>query len=118
MAKFIEWTEEQRVGFGEWLEGRPQFIRDLATKFPPDTLYRIKESGHRGHIVEYNENGTVTIAVSGEFNAVIFDRNVFGVNPENIEECELPTEDERVGTMLTEKSDIDEFVYAVWFDLN
>lgn len=36
--KIIEWTEEQQRDWNDWISGRPQIIKDLASKFPPDRL--------------------------------------------------------------------------------
>ena len=38
---------------------------------------------------------------------------MFGLSPDDIEECDLPAADEPLGVMLTEEADIAEFVEAV-----
>ena len=81
MARFIEWNEEQRTAWNEWLASRPTVIRELAAKLPPDRLYRLKDTGQRGTIYSYNENGTVALLIDGEFNRILFSRRVFGLQP-------------------------------------
>lgn len=58
----------------------------------------------------YSEDGTMTVNVTGEFNAVIFDRQVFGIKPEDLEECDLPKENEPSGAMLTDSDEIDKVI--------
>ena len=95
MAKWIEWTDEQRAVWAEWLASRPQVIQDMAAKFPPDELYRLGSSGHRVTLYSYSEDGTMTVNVTGDFNFVAFDRRVFGITPDDLEPCDLPSPDER-----------------------
>lgn len=99
MATFKEWTSEIESEFAKWLEGRPPIIIELARRFPPNKLYRLKTSGHRVFAVGYGEGGTVTVAVTGEFNFVAFERQVPGIAPEDLEECDLPGPDELLGSM-------------------
>lgn len=42
---------------------------------------------------------TCRVGVSGEFNLVTFERDVFGIDPKDLEECDLPGPDELLGTM-------------------
>jgi hypothetical protein len=113
MAKFIEWTDEQRACWEEWLAERPQTIKDLAAKFPPDRLYFMKKSNHRVTIYSYGEDNTLTVNVTGEYNRIIFDRQVFGIKPEDLEECDLPLPDELLGAALTDEEEIDQFIDLV-----
>lgn len=99
MAKHIELTPEQEEESRKWLEEKPQAIRDMVAKIPPDRLYRIKPDGKRVCIYAYAENGTVSVIVSGKYNLVAMDRLVFGVKPEDLEECDLPGPDEKVGLL-------------------
>jgi hypothetical protein len=98
--------------FGAWLAERPPCIQALARRLPPDRLYLLKSSGHRVTLVAYNENGTVRVSVTGQFNALAFDREVFGIPPEDLEECDLPPSDAPLGTVLTEDADVDAFIAA------
>lgn len=75
----------------EWAETRPPLIRDLIARFPPNRLYLLKSSGNRVTIYSYSEGGTMSVFVTEEFNAFLFfNRIVFGVPPEDLEECDLP----------------------------
>lgn len=96
MAKVFELSEE----FASWASSRPQVVQDLIASHPPDRLYRIKSSGHRCTICSYNEHGTITVNITGDYNCVLFDREVFGIDPKSLEECDLPAEHELLGTFL------------------
>ena len=100
MAKWIEWTDDQREAWAEWDASRPPVIQDMIARFPYDELYRLKSSGHRVTLYSYSEDGTMTVNVTGEFNFVAFDRRVFGIKPDDLEPCELPLPGERNMTMI------------------
>lgn len=88
--------------WNEWLESRPPAIRDLACRFPPNKLYRLKSSGHRVTIASYeeHEDGTVgfRVNVGGDYNCVAFERSVFGIPADGLEECALPGPAELLGS--------------------
>ena len=98
MAKLFDLPEE----FTQWIVERPQ-IKDIFESHPPNLLYKMLDTGHRVTIETYNDNQTVTVAITGEFNLVAFERDVFGVLPSNLEECAEPEEDEEVGVTQTEE---------------
>lgn len=109
MAKICELDEK---GWAEWVASRPPVVQELCKRLPPDRLYLLKSSGHRVTLISYNEDGTVKVAVTGQFNALTFERQVFGIKPEDLEECDLPKEGEPLGALLTEEDDIKEFIDA------
>ena len=43
----------------------------------------------------------MTVNITGDFNLITFSRQVFGIDPADLEECALPTDDEVVGEFLT-----------------
>jgi len=43
----------------------------------------------------------------------MFDRQVFGIKPEELEECDIPRMDELIGTILTKKEDVETFIDIV-----
>jgi hypothetical protein len=75
-----------------WIEDRPQIIRDLCDRLPPDRLYRIKSSGKRCTIHSYSEDGTITVTVQAMYNDLPITYGVFGLRPEDLEECDIPNE--------------------------
>ena len=107
MAK-IEGFDE--AAFAKWLKGRPKVIREMAKRCPLNLLYRLKSTGQRATLYSYSENRTVTVNITGEYNAMMFDRRVFGIDIDDLEECDFPASDEPVGTLLTEQADIDSYV--------
>jgi hypothetical protein len=105
-----EMTDDEKKAWEKWLRSRPPIIKELANRFPPNRLYRLKEPGHRVTIRSYCEDGTMTVNVTGKYNLIMFDRNVFGIKPDDLEECDLPKSDERLGTVLTKEEDIQRFI--------
>lgn len=110
MTKGIEWTKEQEKEWDEWVASRPQIIQDLCKKIPSYKLYLLKNSGHRVTIYSYSEDGTMTVNVTGKYNKVIIDRQVFGIKPDDLEECDFPNLKEEIGTLLTKEEDIKTFI--------
>jgi hypothetical protein len=103
-------AELDMVAFNAWVETRPPVVQALCERLPPDRLYRLKSSGHRVTLRSYCEDGTVTVNVTGQYNALAFDRYVFGIAPADLEECDLPPSDEPIGTVLTEQEDVDALI--------
>jgi len=95
MATLCELDEKE---WGKWVKTRPKIVRENCEKFPPNKLYRLKNTGHRVTIGAYAEDGTMRVYVSGDYNLVAFERQVFGIKPEDLEECDLPTKDEMLGS--------------------
>ena len=113
MARVIEWDKGQQEIWDEWKSSRPQVIKELCDRFPPYNLYRLKSTGQLVTLHSYNENGTVTVNVTGEYNLVMFERRVFGVPVDNLEECDLPEPDKQVGAVLSDQNSIDAFIDIV-----
>lgn len=98
-----------REGFDAWVAGRPRAVQEMVRLKPPDRLYKM-QSGHRCTIYSYAEDGTVTVAVTGEFNRVVFSRQVFGISIEELIECDPPGPDEDVGDTASEAGYTDDDV--------
>jgi len=77
-----------------WLGSRPKIVQEVAKLLPPDRLYLMKSTGNRVYLHAYAEDGTVSVVVSQEYNCVFFSRIVTGVSPDDLEECDLPTDSE------------------------
>jgi len=71
----------------EWYQDRPQIIQDLAKRFKPWKTYRMKETGQSCRPLSFNENGTVTCHCWHD-DMPFSDVEVFGINPDNVEEIE------------------------------
>lgn len=113
MAEFMTFTPEQQQEFKDWVAARPPAIQEAVAKYPPNRLYRLKSCKHRVCIQSYEENETsltVTVFVSGKYNLCAFERNVFGISLEDLEECDLPTNEEMTGAILTEQEDVSAFI--------
>jgi hypothetical protein len=96
MAKWLIWEEEQKKGWYEWITGRPQVIQDIAEKYNlvGDELYRLKTTGQRVMLHSLSEDGTITVTILRKYNLDVrpfdFDKRVFGINPADLEPCDLP----------------------------
>lgn len=107
MAEIRPMTDEERTEWLRWVAERPPRVRAVAERVWPNRLYRIN-SGHRvilysfGEPTEANAPVTVTVAVLGTYNLVEFERRVFGIEPDELVECDLPDPTEALGVLLTE----------------
>ena len=110
MAKVIEWSDEQKKAWDEWVATRPAVIQEMCKRFPPNRLYRLKTSNQRVTLYSYSEDGTLTVNVTGEYNAVMFERRVFGIKSDDLEECDLTNGDDVTGAVLTEQEDVESFI--------
>lgn len=110
MAKWINHTASQKDMYEQWLAERPESVRKMVAdhNLRFDVLYRRKSNDKRVILHALNEDGTVTVSVLCEYNPEtmlpggIFDRNVFGVDPADLEECDLPE-----GVIAIEGNDVD-----------
>ena len=102
MANVYEPTEEQKSQRAKWVAERPDAVRAVAERFQPWKLYRMRSTGHRVTVHSYGEgeNGSVTLTVNvtGKYNLLAFERRVFGIDPDDLSECDLPGADEPVGS--------------------
>ena len=91
MARYVEPTEAELTEFAVWLADRPPVIQALAARLDPWSLFLLKTTGQRVAIVAYGEDGTVRVEVSACVNpGLLFDRTVFGINPDDLEPCDIP----------------------------
>lgn len=111
MAAFIEPTPEIEAAWKEWLAERPEKIRAVAERFNPWSLYRLKDTGQRVTILSFgeDEDGKVKmrVNVSAQFNFLLFERQVFGIDPDDLTPCELPAPDKPVGAALTTPEEVE-----------
>lgn len=105
MARFTEPTAEQREMWNVWVSQRPEILRRVIEehKIDPWTLYRMKSTQHRVAVVAFDvgKDGRVTVRVNveGQWNFVAMERTVFGVDPADLEECDLPLPGEPLGSL-------------------
>lgn len=97
----MEPTDEQKAEWDKWVAERPEVVRKIAQRFDPWTLYCNKKTDQYVIIYSFSEDGTITVIVSGEFNKVLFERKVFGINPDDLEECDLPPKDHPTGALFS-----------------
>jgi len=93
---------ENEADLQEWLQGRPQIIRDISARLKPWKLYRMKSTGHRVTLYSIYEDGTLSVDITGDLNLISMERRVFGIDPDDLEECDRPGPDEPVGVYLNQ----------------
>lgn len=97
MAKFFEPHEIQLIGWDKWVKSRPPEVRAIAERFLPWELYRLKTTGQRVTLRSILDNGTISVIASNKYNQTLFDLQVFGIDPDDLEPCDLPTPNEIKG---------------------
>lgn len=92
MAEFRILSKEQRNIWNDWVETRPPLIKELCARFVPNRLYLLKTTNQRVVIGSYSEDNTLTVYVAKEFNPgrLFTGQGVFGIKPDDLEECDLP----------------------------
>lgn len=103
MARRFEPTKKQMRGYAKWCASRPAVVRANAERFPPWELLRMKSTGQRVFTLGCNEDGTISVAVTGTYNLVLHERHVFGISPDDLEPCDLPGADEPVGALMDDQ---------------
>lgn len=99
MSKWINWTPTQERMWAEWMAERPELIQTVAKKYNlrADLLYCLKTTNQHVTLHSFSEDGTVTVNVLDKFNQHrpvtrllpgINERRVFGIFPEDLEECD------------------------------
>ena len=103
MARWKEPTEHNIRGYTEWIATRPEAVQAVARRFDPWTLYRMKSTGQRVCVIGFDEMEAggvcVRVEVSGDFNFVTHERQVYGIDPDDLVECDLPTAAEITGSL-------------------
>lgn len=110
MAELQKLTLREQEELADWLDNLPLKCKEVATKYPPNRLYLLKSTNQRVFIVSYYEDGTLGVFVSGKYNLTQFERKVFGIQPADLVECDLPNPNQPVGTILKSDEEIEEFI--------
>lgn len=74
----------------------------------------MKSTGQRVLVDSFEEGKqtgriTLSVAVRAEYNFLIFERLVVGVDPDDLEPSDLPGPDEQVGALLTDPEEITQY---------
>lgn len=94
-------TSQQITSWREFVATRPQVVRAAIGALEPWRLYRMKSTGQRVFLYSASEGGTLTVVLSGEYNLVAMEHRIFGIAPDDLEECDLPAAGEPLGVYLT-----------------
>ena len=104
MAIIESLEADEQVEWEKWVQSRAIAVRQIAERLTPWRLYRMKSTGQRVVIESYGEHVdghvTLTVSITGKYNAILFDRSVFGIEPDDLEECELPKSSEGLGASM------------------
>lgn len=103
MARFYDPTPEQEAGWLAWVAERPPAVRAVAERLDPWSLYRMKSTGHCVSVHSLSEGPpvTLTVNVTADYNLVLFERQVFGIDPADLEPCDLPSPEDVTGAAMT-----------------
>lgn len=99
--RYVNPTKAQLRAWEKWVSKLPEKVRAVAERFNPWTLYRLKTTGDRVTVHSFRDDATMTVILSGRWNKVLFERQVFGIPADELEECDLPGPDEELGSILT-----------------
>ncbi len=92
----IKMTDEERAEYAQWTAERPEAIRKMIARLPPDRLYRNTETGQVMAIQAFAEDGTVRAYVLPECNGPVTGGSVvFGLDPDHLEPATQEYVDER-----------------------
>jgi hypothetical protein len=105
--RMFEPMESQERAWKKWVADRPDNVRAVAERFDPWTLYWHEKTKQRVFVIGFDEvekpgqavKVTLRVGVSGEYNLVTHERQVFGLDPDELVECDLPKDDEQLGSM-------------------
>lgn len=75
----------------EWAEERPPPVREIALRLRPNQVYYYRPAHQWVLVRSVCEDGTVTVYVIAALNpGLVFERWVFGVDPLDLEEVDVP----------------------------
>ena len=88
-----------------WFEERPDIIKELILKCPPQALMINKETNQLMFAISYSEDGTIKCGVPAQLNnhmcnALPGDYAVFGLNPDDMKFHCWDDEDEKVSSWI------------------
>lgn len=83
-------TKSVRREWEKWVRTRPEHVRKVAKRFNSWSLYRLKTTGQIVYLLQFDEmvDGSITIKVrvDEDLNPGQFARDVFGIDPNDLEE--------------------------------
>lgn len=105
MANIFDPSDEIIKEWDNWVNSKSEKVKKLASQVKPWKLYKLKSSGHKVTIYSIDEpededlEPTFKVNVLAQFNFVVFERRVFGIKLEDLEETDLPEKDEMIGSL-------------------
>lgn len=105
MAKYLDVDSQE---LEKWLKTKPSIIRELVATRPPGIFYQYQGLKFICTIASYFENKKAKVAIAGDHNLIYMDRCMI-VDAYQLIECDAPSEDKTLGTVLKE-TEIDEYI--------
>ena len=90
MAEIYKFSEEQEKLWEAWVAERPPVIKAMAERLLPNRVYKLTTTEQICIPTAFHEDNTVKVAVLRALNNRIFSVSVFGINPDDLVECDLP----------------------------
>ena len=108
MAQIYELIEP---AWSDYIATRLENVEELARQYPPNLLYRLRNSGVRCTIIGYGDDLRLRVHVGFSYNLLAFERHLAGIAATDLEECELPQE--AVGPIAAGEDDVRQFLGAM-----
>jgi hypothetical protein len=85
--------EMDEQAWREWVDTRPPVVKAICERLPPDRLYELSPTGQRVTLEAYAEDGTLRVYVDPDYNEFwrFTGHQVFGINPDDLKECDVPS---------------------------
>lgn len=74
--------------YEDMIKNSPKVVSDIAARFNPDALYKLRTTGQIVQLVSIYEDGTMKVWIDDQRNPVEDFRTgcgVFGINPDDLE---------------------------------
>jgi hypothetical protein len=101
MARWMTPTKKEVSDMKAKFKDRPRHVRAVFNRLDFFELYLLKTTGYRVKLCAIEDDGSVTVGVGHLYNDIPYSSVMFGIDPDDLEPCDLPTEDD---VAVTDKS--------------
>jgi hypothetical protein len=89
MARWMNPTRKDVLDISAKFKDRPRHVRAIAKKIDFFSLYWLRPVD--SHVIcGVEDDGSITVSATREYNDLVYDVLIFGVDPEDLQPCELP----------------------------
>lgn len=91
MARWMNPTRKDVLEVNQKLKDRPRNVRAIAKKLDFFSLYWLQPV--QSHVIIYSveDDGSITVSATREYNHLVYDVLIFGVDLEDLHTCEIPS---------------------------